>query len=280
MEIALSIVCFSTCMGKGGVVRKEHFSVVSYTCPTICFFLSFEEVKNIFYIWGWILFKAAPPGLVNLWLIHAPNTYNMPQRMSQIKTYPDSKSEAQAVTMVIVNIWDTNQEHFPTTYLLPLTCQYMSLVYPNNAFLERNRLSLRESSENSRQGHLSECCFWWISARGGCLDCDDSMSLTSPHAFALECLAKVMARRVCVWGCFSTAMLQWLPVTQGSDQYWISGAAEQAAKGLEWMCSIGCVMCGVSMVAEAVQPSHCRFREYTQTSRWRYTCMQPTHRNN
>lgn len=75
----------------------------------------------------------------------------------------------------------------------------------------------------------------------GCLDWDDdSMSLLRPGAFALEYLAEVRSQQVCVWDYFllvllpgSIAMLHCLPVMQGSDQYWVSGAAEQAVKGLD-----------------------------------------------
>lgn len=66
---------------------------------------------------------------------------------------------------------------------------------------------------------------------------DDS---PSPDAFALAYLAKVRAEQVAVEVVFplvflagSIAMLHWLPMTQGSDQYWVSRAAEQAARGLD-----------------------------------------------
>lgn len=99
--------------------------------------------------------------------------------------------------MVIGSIWNTNQTHFPPTYVLPLTCQNMSLVFPNNASLERNRLSLCESPRSPGEVLLlMDIC------TRGCLDCDGSMSLASPDAFALEYLAKVRAQQVRVWACF------------------------------------------------------------------------------
>lgn len=81
----------------------------------------------------------------------------------------------------------------------------------------------------------------YLVQRRGSLDCDDSMSLYEPWRICTgvphqgegtESLEfEVASPLVFIAG--SIAMLHWLPVTQGSDQYWVSRAAEQAAKGLD-----------------------------------------------
>lgn len=82
----------------------------------------------------------------------------------------------------------------------------------------------------------------------GRLDCGASISFSRPNAFA-----KARAEQGAVGACFplvfvdgSITVLHWLPVTQGSDQYRVSGAAEQQARGLESMHMLH-GMCNVVM---------------------------------
>lgn len=212
---------FSLLVGrkKGGQKTKLQ----CYTCQTIFF----SEVKFISFKLTWQASTA--------WTSSSDSRtkyQNMPQRMSKIKMYSkhlDNKTEAQLPWL---------SDIFSPTYQLPLTCRNMPLFsqtmlcrdetdYPSGSPLKITSRSLRLL--------LMDIC------TKGCLDCGDSVSLASPSdAFTVEHLVEVRAQQACVWGCFllvflpgSIAMLHWLPVTQGSDQYWVSGAAEQAAKGLD-----------------------------------------------
>lgn len=58
-------------------------------------------------------------------------------------------------------------------------------------------------------------------------------------------------------------MLHWLPVTQGSDQYWDSRAAEQAGRALDREYAPQAVQCFdeglLYTVANTVQSSQCVF---------------------
>lgn len=160
------------------------------------------------------------------------------------------------------SIWNTNQDTFPHSSALPDMSEHAS-CFPKQRFTRTKQIiPLKITTKVTR---ASAAFDGYLKKKGGGLDCDDSISLTrAPMHLLSSGFAKVRGQRLCVWGCFPLvfpiAMLHWLPVTQGSDQYWVLRAAKQASERTRRrMCSIGCVMlwprAGLSTVANAVQPS-------------------------
>lgn len=147
--------------------------------------------------------------------------------------------------MVILSIWNANQGKFPQL-LLPLTCQNMSLFSPNKALLEQTdypsmgclKIVIKvNAASTSCHNH---CCFWRMSAQGDILTVATQLTLWAMMFLLWSALPR-WGESKSVFGVVfslfflagSIAMLHWLPVTQGSDQYWVSGAVEQAARGLD-----------------------------------------------
>lgn len=143
--------------------------------------------------------------------------------------------------MVIWSIWNTNQGlFFPPLFCSLWHVRTCLLFYQTK--LCWNTLSLCKSFENVHQGQRSKVLLLM-----------DNCKRRMTWLWLLKCISWVL--RYLLWSTlprwgygkfvfglfsplfFSKAMLQWLPVTQGSDQYWVSRAAEQAAKGLNRECA-------------------------------------------
>lgn len=122
-------------------------------------------------------------------------------------------------------------------------------VFPNNALLEWNRLSLCKSPENSHQGHRSKRCFWWKSVR------EDVKTVTTQWAF--DALMHLLWSTPPRWGqsksclrlfspCFCSWFNSYAALAPCDAGIWsilgLGGSGAASKKTRQWMCSIGCVM--------------------------------------